>query len=65
MTRGLRWGVLAGLGAGIVVIVLEDVAHVHGTVGGLVASAVTGFVIFVVHRRLEPASAGSRRRPPR
>ena len=64
MTRGLRWGVLAGLCAGVVVIVLEDVTHVHGAIGGLVASAVTGLVIFLVHRRLEPSSERSRR-PPR
>ena len=64
MTRGLRWGVLAGLCAGVVVIVLEDIAHVHVAIGGLVASAVTGLVIFLVHRRLEPLSEKSRR-PPR
>ena len=65
MTRGLRWGVLAGLCAGVVVIVIEDIAHVHGAIGGLVAAAVTGLVIFFVHRRLEPDSERTRRHPPR
>ncbi len=60
MTRGLRWGVVIGLVAGVVVIVLEDVAHVHGVLGGLVAAAVTGVVIALVRRRIDPPSVRSR-----
>ena len=62
MTRGRRSAVLAGLGVGVVVIVLEDVAHVRGPIGGLVAAAVTGLVIFLAHRRLEPSPERSRQR---
>ncbi len=62
MTRGRRWAVLTGLGVGVVVIVLEDVAHVRGPFGGLVAAAVTGLVIFFAHRRFEPSPERSRQR---
>ena len=43
MTRGLRWGVLAGL----------------------VAAGVTGVVIALVRRRIDPPSVRSRQRRPR
>jgi fructose-specific phosphotransferase system IIC component len=62
MTRGLRWGVLAGLVAGMLVIVVEDLARVHGAGGGLLAAAVTGVVIALVRRRIDPPSVRSRRR---
>ena len=65
MTRGLRWGVLAGLVAGVIVVVVEDVAHVHGAMGGLVAAGVTGVVIALVRRRIDPPSVRSRQRRPR
>ena len=53
MTRGLKWGVLAGVTAGVLVIILLDLRHVHGQFGGLLAAGVTGAVIFLVRRTLD------------
>ncbi len=56
MTTGLKWGVLAGVLAGVVVIVLLDLHHSHHQWGGLLAAGVTGAVIFLVRRVIDGRS---------
>jgi hypothetical protein len=59
MTRGLKWGVLAGVSAGIVVIACLDLRHVHQHWGGILAAGVTGLVIFVVRQWIDrPSQSG-------
>lgn len=53
MTRGLRWGVPVGVVAGVLTIVVLDVEKIHGQLGGVLAAAVTGIVIFVVSRAVD------------
>jgi len=62
MTTGLKWGVLAGLIAGVVAIVLVDLSGIHGPLGGLIAAGVTGVVIWIVSHRIERPRDGSRDR---
>ena len=50
MTRGLKWGVLAGLAAGVIAIILVDISGIHGSLGGLIAAGVTGVTIWIVSR---------------
>jgi uncharacterized membrane protein YjjB (DUF3815 family) len=62
MTRGLKWGVLAGLIAGVIAIVLVDISGIHGPLGGLIAAGVTGVVIWIVSHRIDRPRDGSRGR---
>ena len=62
MTRGLKLGVLAGLTAGVVAIVLVDISGIHGPLGGLIAAGVTGGVIWMVSHRIDRPGDGSRDR---
>jgi hypothetical protein len=62
MTRGLKWGVLAGLIAGLIAIVLVDISGIHGPLGGLIAAGVTGVVIWIVSHRIDRPRDGSRGR---
>ncbi len=62
MTRGLKWGVLAGLIAGVIAIILVGISGVRGSVGGLVAAGVTGVTIWIVSHRIDQPRDGSRRR---
>ena len=55
MTRGLKWGVVAGL----IAIVLVDISGIHGPLGGLIAAGVTGVVIWIVSHRIDRPHDGS------
>ena len=62
MTRGLKWGVLVGLIAGVIAIVLVGISGIRGPLGGLIAAGATGVVIWIVSHRIDRPRDGSRDR---